>query len=136
MANVFRKLAICHAAFEISSGYYSNDWDGIPERISYVIKTFLRQQDWENLEYAEVINDEVLPEIGSRTFRNVYVVQAKMRTVHAEKEAIVPVLMTDWTDIQDDFYKYQVYLKSNKIWVKMIFRSFLYCEVVFSPNTN
>jgi len=33
LVNVFRKVAVCHAAYEISLGYYSKDWDGIPERI-------------------------------------------------------------------------------------------------------
>lgn len=136
LANVFRKLAICHAAFEISTGYYSKDWDGIPERISYVIKPFMRQQDWEYLEYAEVINDQRLPEKGSRAFRNVYVVEAKLTSIEDGKDALLPMIMVDWVDVQDGFYKYQVYLKDNKIWVKMIFRDFLYCEVVFVPSTN
>lgn len=136
LANVFRKLAICHASYEISTGYFSKDWDGTPERISYVIKPFVRQQDWENLEYAEVIHDEILPEIGARAFRNIYVVQAKMVSIETGTDALLPMIMVDWVDVQDGFYKYQVYLKDNKIWVKMIFRDLLYCEVVFSSNTN
>lgn len=134
IANIFRKMAICHAAFEISSGYYSQEWVGRPERISYTIKPFLKLQEWEDLEYAEVINNEPLPEIGSRAFRNIYVVQAEMKSVKANEYAMLPMVMVDWEDVQDDYYKYQVYFKDNKIWVKMIFREFLYCEVVFSKT--
>ena len=45
-----------------------------------------------------------------------------------------PLLMVDWVDIQDGYYKYQVYFKNDKIWVKMIFQDFLYCEVIFSRS--
>ena len=134
LANIFRKIAICHAAFEISMGYFCKDWKGIPEKISYTIKPFLKLQEWENLEYAEVVNDCILPEIGSRIFRNIYVVEMKMQSIKTGEEGILPVVMVDWTDVQDGFYKYQVYFKDDKIWVKMIFRDFLYCEVVFSKS--
>lgn len=134
MANIFRKLAIGHATFEISEGYYSEDWEGIPERIAYTIKPFLKADQWEALEYAEVISDEPVPEIGSRTFQNIYVVEASIKSEGKDEFTSVPVLMVDWIDLQDGYYKYQVYFKNDKIWVKMIFQNFLYCEVVFSRS--
>lgn len=134
MANIFRKLAIGHAAFEISEGYYNDSWNGIPERISYTIKPFLEGEQWKDLEYAEVINDQPVPEIGSRAFRNIYVVEALMNSSEGDEINTKPLLMVDWVDIQDGYYKYQVYFKNDKIWVKMIFQDFLYCEVIFSRS--
>lgn len=136
LANVFRKLAICHAAYEVSAGYYGDEWSGKQERISYIIKPLMQEGDWEKLEYAEVLNNEFFPEVGARTFRNIYVVETTMRNEEIEKEVVVPICMVNWVEIQEGFYKYQVYIKNNKIWVKMIFRDFLYCEVVFSQRRN
>ena len=39
-------------------------------------------------------------------------------------------------DIQEGFYKYQVYLKNGQVWVKMIIRDFLYCEVAMLLDTS
>lgn len=136
LANVFRKVAVCHAAYEISMGFHSEEWEGVPERISYTIKPFMPQKEWEGLEYAEMINNEPMPEMGSRAFRNIYVVGIRGWSIKKEKEVMIPVVMVDWSEIQNGFYKYQVYFKDNKIWVKMIFRDFLYCEVVFASKND
>lgn len=106
IANIFRKVAVGHAVYEISAGYYSIDWNCIPERISYTIKPFVGQQKWKFLEYAEVINNELLPELGSRTYRNIYVVEAGMRNIKEGTEVILPVLIVEWIEIQKGFYKY------------------------------
>ena len=42
------------------------------------------------------------------------------------------MLLMDWVDVQEGFYKYQVYFKNGQVWVKMIIRDFLYCEVVMA----
>lgn len=136
LANILRKLAICHAAYEISAGYYSKDWQGQPERISYLIKPFVSQQDWQGLEFAEVINNDFLPEVGSRIFRNIYVVEAVMQNGSNKENVMLPMVMVDWTEIQNGFYRYQVYIRDGNIWVKMIIRDFLYAEVVFTQITN
>lgn len=44
----------------------------------------------------------------------------------------MPMLLMDWVDVQEGFYKYQVYFKNGQVWVKMIIRDFLYCEVVMA----
>ena len=47
-------------------------------------------------------------------------------------ECRIPMLLMDWVDVQEGFYKYQVYYKNGQVWVKMIIRDFLYCEVAMS----
>ena len=53
-----------------------------------------------------------------------------------KENVMLPMVMVDWTEIQNGFYRYQVYIRDGNIWVKMIIRDFLYAEVVFTPITN
>lgn len=130
MANVFRKLAICHAAYELSVGFFCDDWKGRPESVSYVVRPMIDDDEWEELEYAEMIG--ILPEVGSRVFGNIYVIQLDTQAVDNRQKAKINLCMLDWTDIQKGYYKYQAFLRQEKIYVKMIFNDFLYAEVVFS----
>lgn len=135
MANVFRKLAICHAAYEISVGFFCDDWQGKPESVSYIIRTMVDDDTWRGLEYAEVIDNDFLPEVGSRVFGNIYVVQLDAQDTDNAQKAKINVCMLDWTDIQNGYYKYQAFLREDKIYVKMIFNDFLYVEVIFDRET-
>ena len=59
-----------------------------------------------------------------------------MKSSQTEENFDLSAVVVDWVDIQDGYYKYQVYFKEDRIWVKMIFQNFLYCEVVFSQNNE
>ena len=131
IANVFRKLAIGHAAYEISTGYYSKEWKGKPVYISYILKPMLDNETWEGLECVEIINEDIMPELGSRVFRNIYVLQMPLLEVKTGDKKFMNVCVLDWTDVQEEQYKYQAFIKQDKICVKMIFKEFLYAEVVF-----
>lgn len=131
LMRIFTKLAICHATYEISAGYYSQDHTITITRIVYGIKPLLELAEWQELERVEIISDEILPEIGSRAFRNIYVVEMEMESIDGDG-CRIPMLLMDWVDVQEGFYKYQVYYKNGQVWVKMIIRDFLYCEVAMS----
>lgn len=90
---------------------------------------------WKELEYAEVIDDDFLPEIGSRVFGNIFVVQLDAQNIDTVQKTKINVCMLDWTDIQNGYYKYQVFFREEKIHVKIIFNDFLYAEVVFARET-
>lgn len=91
----------------------------------------LEPAEWQELERVEIISDEILPEIGSRAFRNIDVVEMEMESTDGDG-CRIPMLLMDWVDVQEGFYKYQVYYKNGQVWVKMIIRDFLYCEVAMS----
>lgn len=131
LMRIFTKLAICHATYEISAGYYGQDHTITITRIVYGIKPLLELAEWQELERVEIISDEILPEIGSRAFRNIYVVEMEMESTDGDG-CRIPMLLMDWVDVQEGFYKYQVYYKNGQVWVKMIIRDFLYCEVAMS----
>ncbi len=133
LIRIFSKLAMCHATYEISQGYYIQDHTISIDRISYGIKPLIGTDTWQVLERAEIISNEIFPEIGSRAFRNIYVVEINTETIDNQYYTI-PVLLMDWVDVQDGCYKYQVYIKNNQVWIKMIIRNFLYCEVTMKLN--
>ena len=97
----------------------------------FLAKSVTKKLDHNKLERMEIISDEILPEIGSRAFRNIYVVEMKTKSADGEG-CRMPMLLMDWVDVQEGFYKYQVYFKNGQVWVKMIIRDFLYCEVVMA----
>ena len=134
IGRVLLKLAIGHAVYELSEGYYSFKWSGVPLYVKYLIRSTVSEEAWNDQEYAEVINDEILPDIGSRVFRNIYVVQLPLKKLETKKSQNLNLVMMDWTDIQDGIYRYIAYFKGNKLIVKMIIMDYIYGEVVFEEN--
>lgn len=136
MGETFIKLAIGHAAYEISEGYYSQNWDGIPLYVTYVIKSLLSLEEWEGLEYAELIHNDPLPKLGSRAYRNVYVVQMPLMDANGKSNKLLGCCFMDWTDVQEGSYKYIVFMHDDQIIVKIIIKEFLYAEIVFQRNSR
>ena len=129
---ILTKLAIGHAVYELSEGYYSEDsWDGTPLYVKYGFKYFMSKEEWENLEVAEVISDEPLPEIGSRVFRNIYVVTPILQNIETGEQIQKHFVMLDWTDVQEGNYSYIAYKINSQIMVRMKIMDCLYAEVVF-----
>ena len=44
--------------------------------------------------------------------------------------------MMDWTDIQEEAYRYLAYFEDDKLVVKMIIMNYLYGEVVFKEYST
>lgn len=80
--------------------------------------------------------DKVLPEIGSRVFRNIYVVNIPLVGIETEDNKNLDLVMMDWTDIQDGVYRYISYFDGNTLVVKMIIMDYLYGEVVFQEYNS
>lgn len=136
VGRVLLKLAIGHAVYELSEGYYSLTWDGIPLYTKYIIRATVSEEEWNNLEYAEVMNNKILPVVGSRVYRNLLVLQLPLKSFENNSDANLNLLMMDWTDIQDGEYRYLAYLNDDKLIVKMIILDFLYGEVVFQRKES
>ena len=136
IGRVLLKLAVGHAVYELSEGYYSLKWNGTPLYTKYIIRSMVNEAEWNDLEYAEVMNDKMLPEIGSRVFRNLIALQIPLISVETEESSNLNLVMMDWTDIQDGVYRYISYLDGNKLVVKMIIMDYLYGEVVFQEYNS
>lgn len=136
VGRVLLKLAIGHAVYELSEGYHSLAWDGIPLYTKYIIRATVSEKEWNYLEFAEAMNDKILPVVGSRVYRNLLVCQLPLKSFEDSSDVNLNLLMMDWTDIQDGEYRYIAYLDDDKLVVKMIILDFLYGEVVFKRKES
>ena len=136
VGRVLLKLAIGHATYELSEGYYSLKWNGTPLYTRYIIKSTVSDAEWNDLEYAEPMNDKMLPEIGSRVFRNLLVLQMPLVNFETKEQSNLNLTMMDWTDIQGGVYRYIAYFEGDKLVVKMIIMDYLYGEVVFQKYNS
>lgn len=134
VGRVLLKLAIGHAVYELSEGYYSLAWAGNPLYTKYIIRSTVSEAEWNSLEYAEAMNEKILPVIGSRVFRNLFVFQLPLKNSEGNGDLNLNLLMMDWTDIQEGEYRYVAYFDNDKLVVKMIIMDFLYGEVVFQKD--
>lgn len=132
VGRVLRKLAIGHAVYELSEGYPSLNWGWTPLYTKYIVRGTISGAEWDDLEYAEAMNDKMLPEMGSHAFGNIYVIQLPLGSLGGSNNSSANLPLLDWTDIQGGEYRYVAYLDTaNKLVVKMIIMDFLYGEVVF-----
>ena len=137
VGRVLLKLATRHAVYELSEGYYSLKWNGTPLYTKYIIRSTVSESEWNNLEYAEKMNDKMLPEIGSRVYRNLLVIRLPLVNYETEERSDLNLVMMDWSDIQDGVYRrYIAFLDGNKLVVKMIILDYLYGEVVFQEYSS
>lgn len=123
---ILLKLAIGHAAYELSELLF-DDWKGYLETIEYVWRPQIVEADWESLSAPVVIKDGVLPEVGARSYRNVYITEA----LDGDGKS----MFMDWNEVQAGSYKYIAYYDNEKLIVKMIIKELLYSQVVFSITT-
>lgn len=137
VGRVLRKLAIGHAVYELSEGYPSLTWGWTPFYTKYIMRSTVSEAEWNDLEYAEAMNDKILPEMGSRVFRNLFAIQLPLESFEGNSNLSFNLFLLDWTDIQDGEYRYVAYLdNTNQLVVKMIIMDFLYGEVVFRRSDS
>ena len=136
VGKVLRKLAIGHAVYELSEGYYSLEWDGVPLYTKYIVRTATNEAEWRDLEYAEVMNDKMLPEIGSRVYRKLLTFRLPLERFDGDGNLNLDLLMMDWTDIQDGEYRYIAYIDGDRMIVKMIIMDCLFGEVAFQRRDS
>ena len=120
------KLALGHIVYKLSRCYNFNSFQNAG--INYTFKCAIDHNTWESLETIEQINDEVLPEIGSRAFENIFILEACSFN-NSVNDCSVHQLFMDWTDIQDGVYRYIAFYNDSDIAVKMVIRDYLYAEI-------
>lgn len=128
------KLAKGHIVHEL---FECNNLESFPVasiNVSCIVKCSVDNETWVSLEAIELIDNEVLPEVGSRAFRNIYVIDMIHNGADDENRFIDHHLFMDWTDIQDGIYRYIALYNGENIVVKIIIRDYLYAEISFNKN--
>ena len=124
--NVALKLAISHAVYELSEGYCAKD-----ANIDYSFSNNMSIENREDFESAIVLNDKLLPEIGSRAYERIMVMEVSAQSQEQPDQTVtVPLMLLDWVDVQESRYLYTCYNLSDAIVVKMIISDFLFVSVI------
>ncbi|KIL27418.1 hypothetical protein B4133_0195 [Bacillus altitudinis] len=130
ISRILIKLAICHITFELTTGFHTDSWDGIPEYVSYTFRPYMQADDIDSWDDFIPINDTIFPIIGSRVINQIYVLELKMLT-EDNTEIYEPFAVMNWIDVQDNNYRYICWLDGKNINVKIVIDEFMYAEVVF-----
>lgn len=131
------KLAICHAVYELSEGYKSVRWDGSPSSIWWKFKPQMTKREISDYEGIVDMSDLLLPEIGSRVFDKIRVMELVLSQVD-NPEQTVPIrkAVLLWSEIQEGNYRYVCFFNKNSIVVKIVIREFLYATIQFVPSES
>ncbi|MBR0542035.1 MAG: hypothetical protein IJK26_07510 [Clostridia bacterium] len=137
---VILKLAIGHLVYELSEGYGGVEWAGNPESIEYNFAFALNDSIIENYNEFVSLNGKILPEVGTRTYNNILVFEAKLSPCesipNSNKQLIMPLAFMNWVDVQDGNYRYMAWMEDGKTFViKIVLHEFCYAKIVFKNET-
>ena len=129
------KLAICHAVYELSEGYKSVRWNGYPNRIWWKFKPQMTKDEINDFDSFEDLSDSLLPEVGSRVYDKLRVLEMVLRQVDdPEQKTPVRQVVLLWSEIQEGNYRYMCFIKDDSLIVKIVIHEFLYATVIFTPS--
>lgn len=121
------KLAVGHSVFEISEGYCIEEGT-----INYSFASDMSFEEIEEFTLPFNISEEPLPEMGSRVYERILIVEYTLQSMENARDFLVaPLILLDWVDVQDCKYSYTCYRFGDEIIVKMVVNEFLYATVVF-----
>lgn len=81
------------------------------------------------------MNDKIVPEIGSRVFDKIFVLEPVLQHVDNGEQSKLPILIMNWSDIQEHNYRYIAWLENdNSFHVRIVIHDFLYAEIVFERS--
>ena len=132
ISRIIFKLAVGHSVFELSEGFCIKSGE-----INYSFSSSLPEEEIEEFTLPFNIGEEPLPEIGSRVFDRVMVIEMGMISVLYQEQTLRhELILLDWVDVQDAKYTYTCYKFGDKIIVKIIISDFLYAKVVINTKKN
>lgn len=120
-ANIIRKLAVGHAAFELSLVPRDE-----PSKLVFDLVSSMSESEWDDFDGATVMGQ--LGEVGCRNIQRMYVVEVKLDSVLDEDE-VLPLIVNDWVDVQEGVYRYHTLQLSDGIQVKIILGEYMACTV-------
>lgn len=132
---ILTKLAVCHMVYELSEGYAVDDGCIQPATVSYSFGFDMTKEQKDSFDGFIFMNDKQLPEIGSRVFDKIFVLEPVLQRVDNGERSQIQLLIMNWSDIQEHNYRYVAWLENNQTFhVKTVIHDFLYAEVVFDQR--
>lgn len=107
--NILLKLAQGHVAYELQSPQFD-----IPYHLSFIDISSMASEDYAAFNDVSGLMGHMFPEIGSRAFNK-----------------MVKNQNYGWQEVQPQLYRYVVLQDPSGIYVRMVLREFLACEVIW-----
>lgn len=123
IVNVMLKLARGQAAFELSQPCRSE-----PNHFWCGPLSALPADQREDFAAAHV--QRLFGEVGSRGLQRMFVTQITLQSASGE-QSVVPLLVNDWVDIQEDRYRYFAIDDVGGLVIRIIVAEYLACEVAW-----
>jgi hypothetical protein len=134
---ILEKLAIGHAVYELSEGYFSGGSEGWQAlMIKYAFAPALSQEVMDDFNAINIVNDLLWPEIGSRIYENFYAITFSLNEVNGDNSTSLGGCFFDWVEIQSGVYRYITNFASDEIQVKIVIDEFLFAEVVYRRHAD
>lgn len=133
LERTLEKLAIGHSVFELSEGYRSDETEGwITEKIAYGFAPALSEDTKSDFDCAIPINQILWPEVGSRIYDHIFVVQVPLISTSNPLDCReAGIVFLDWIDVQEATYRYITINTNDQIYVHIVIDEFLYSSIVF-----
>lgn len=125
--NVMLKLARGHAAYELSKPCAQEPnhyWCGALEALS--------EDQREAFSAAHI--QQLFGEIGSRNTQRMFAAEVTLQLESGAQEKM-QVLVNDWIDVQDGYYRYLAIDDVDGVIVRIIISNYLACEVWWNTHT-
>ena len=121
-----------HCVYELTEAYYECRWE--LKEIRYIFRSCVKEEEWDSIELAECLSDIILPELGSRLYRNLVVATEIGDDVNNTGKLNQQIMLL-WNIIQPGNYEYMAYINRNhEMIVKIIIMDFLYGEITFEER--
>jgi hypothetical protein len=124
--NVVRKLALGHAAFELS--VRAGD-----EPTSFVWKPLHTLTPAERDAFEAPHEPQLFGEVGSRGMQRAVVAQATLSSADGKARSL-NIFMNDWIEVQEGRYRYLAIDDSGGAAIRIVIGEFLACEVFWSDS--
>lgn len=113
VVRILTKLAFCHMVYELSEGYCINDACIEPTSVSYSFAFDMTVNEKKQFDDLILMNDKIVPEIGSRVFDKILVLEPVLERVDNGEQSKLHILVMNWSDIQEHNYRYIAWLGND-----------------------
>lgn len=129
--NIIEKLAIGHCIYELSEGFNIGNKSFEATKIEFEMKDDLWPDKLKNFHGIYNITNTILPEIGSRIFDKIFVLEANIQAINSTDKLRPKGLFLDWTVVQEKNYRYICYRDGENIWVRIVMKETFFAYALF-----
>lgn len=120
--NVIHKLAIGHAAYELSLVFREE-----PKWFDWKFISSMEEDKRAAFNAHQFI--DLLGEVGSRNTQRIMVVDVLLQSPTTGELVRTPLILNDWVDVQEGIYRYHVVQNNDGVQVKIVLNEYIACEV-------